>query len=88
MKEKVNYAGIHNSLGSGFEYENYNDSCKNYAFHRLAVGHLTILSQLKDASNAHILDAGCGTGNYSKLLSPFVRKITAIELSDGMRSVA
>jgi ubiquinone/menaquinone biosynthesis C-methylase UbiE len=43
---------------------------------------------MENPMQAHILDAGCGTGNYMLKLAPNVRKVTGIDLNDGMLEVA
>ena len=40
------------------------------------------------ASNLDILDAGCGTGLCGKLLKPFARHLTGVDLSSGMLVLA
>lgn len=38
----------------------------------------------KPASGAHILDAGCGTGNFSLKLAKMGLKVTGVDFSEGM----
>ncbi|XP_060606776.1 uncharacterized protein LOC132759067 [Ruditapes philippinarum] len=71
-------------------FEDYNTTCASYDNQRQPLGadivvemlRLNIKKQLKDV---HILDAGCGTGNYSKALIEYgVGKVTLMDASSGM----
>jgi ubiquinone/menaquinone biosynthesis C-methylase UbiE len=55
---------------------------------RAAVNWEHILEQLPDPTQAHILDAGCGTGNYMLKLAPNVNRVTGIDLNDAMLEIA
>jgi SAM-dependent methyltransferase len=39
-----------------------------------------------DFANSHILDLGCGSGAYSIRLAKMAKKVTALDISDGMLS--
>ena len=69
-------------------YENYTKTSDNYDATRVAVGTEIILGCLMHASvrpeQSALLDAGCGTGNYSRELLRFVRHISAVDISAAM----
>jgi SAM-dependent methyltransferase len=46
-----------------------------------------ILSRFRETPEATVLDIGAGTGAWAMLMAPHVAKVTALEPSDGMRSV-
>ncbi|MGH3089322.1 MAG: class I SAM-dependent methyltransferase [Rubrobacteraceae bacterium] len=73
-------------------YENYTKTSKNYDKTREPVGTEVIVGCLAMArtplSEMVLLDAGCGTGNYSVALLPHVKKIEAVDVNPGMISVA
>jgi ubiquinone/menaquinone biosynthesis C-methylase UbiE len=43
-----------------------------------------LLDQLKPFPGCRILDLGCGTGRYLRLLTPTLFRLTAVDLSSGM----
>lgn len=73
-------------------YEDYTRTSKNYDRTREPVGTEVILGCLAMARTPlhrmTLLDAGCGTGNYSLALLPHVGKIEAVDLNPGMIEVA
>lgn len=73
-------------------YESYSTVAGSYDDSRIALGFEVIAGALalagRPLGEVHALDAGCGTGNYSRALLPHLGKITAIDLSDGMLAVA
>jgi ubiquinone/menaquinone biosynthesis C-methylase UbiE len=83
----------HTSGGS--QYENYNSTSITYDTGRQVVGLEVILgalaharSQQKQLNKLQILDAGCGTGNCTLALSPFVGNVNGLEHSKGMLEMA
>lgn len=78
--------------GGGSQYEDYDSTSKTYDSGRQAIGLPLILGAFastarklhKELQQLNVLDAGCGTGNYSKALSPFVESVTGLEYSKGM----
>ena len=94
---KPNYTGIasrsptllhEETAGTMSSYENYDQTSRNYDGTRKPIGLGIILGGLaqgpKPLHEMEILDAGCGTGNYSKAVLPHVRRIDAVDLSKGM----
>lgn len=74
-------------------YEDYGRTSKNYDKTREPVGTEVIVGCMATASETPlsemvILDAGCGTGNYSVALLPHVKKIEAVDMNPGMIEVA
>jgi len=73
-------------------YENYNKTSSFYDKTRSALGIDIILKELKRSSNPLnqqiIIDAGCGTGLYSKALIGKVAKIEAVDKNPRMLNVA
>lgn len=73
-------------------YERYDEVAVDYDRNRSAVGAEVIVRCLavhdKPLAALHLLDAGCGTGNYSAALSDHVGRITALDLSPEMLAVA
>ena len=73
-------------------FENYQHVSRFYDNTRTAVGVDIILNQLQNSElpiNKQLLvDAGCGTGQYSAALVRNVRKIEAIDLNAGMLKIA
>lgn len=76
------------------KYTNYNKVCKTYDDTRYAMGvegMANILSGImkKDLQQVSMLDAGCGTGNYSLgFLQQGVGSLTMIDASEGMLTCA
>ena len=70
------------------EYEEYDITAPTYSHTRRAVGLEAIIeimgNFIPDISNAKVLDAGSGTGNYSFGLATHVKNIIGYELSQGM----
>lgn len=67
------------------EYSDYGHRmASDYDHHRVPVG-VDIIKQ-HITPNMKVLDAGCGTGNYIKELSPFVDKIIGVDISKSMLS--
>src|SRR5918997_753692 len=73
-------------------YENYTQKSRNYDKTREPVG-----TEISVGCFAHapvpldqmvVLDAGCGTGNYSRAMLHYVGRIEAVDLNAGMLEVA
>ena len=63
------------------DYEDYTVTSQDYDKYRTAVGPEVVLGALtystgKPAKELHVLDAGCGTGNYTVALSKYFGKMT------------
>ena len=73
-------------------YERYDEVAVDYDRNRSAIGAEVIARCLaahdKPLGALHLLDAGCGTGNYSAALADHVGRITALDLSPEMLVVA
>lgn len=72
-------------------YEDYAAVAKAYDGTRVPIGIEILLGCLRAAAplaNIGLLDAGCGTGAYSKALLPHVAHIDAVDLNGGMLAVA
>lgn len=73
-------------------YEDYAAVSKSYDETRVPIGADILRRCLsaagKPLSEIHLLDAGCGTGAYSHTLLPHVDRIDAVDLNEGMLSVA
>ena len=73
-------------------YENYTKTSSHYDTTRTAIGseiwfgHLA--ANFSDPNDIHLLDAGCGTGNYSMALARHVGRVTALDLNEGMLAKA
>lgn len=72
------------------KYEDYNRVSTNYDKQRSAMGVDVVAAMMqfycgKPLKDLHVLDAGCGTGNYAKALLDFgVGNITLLDASRGM----
>ena len=73
-------------------YENYTPKSGNYDKTREPVGTEIVVGCFAHAPVpldwTVILDAGCGTGNYSQVLLNYVARIEAVDLDPGMLEVA
>ncbi len=73
-------------------YENYSDTSNSFDSTRTAVayeiwlGHL--LASGRPLDTLRLLDSGCGTGNYSIALAPYVGHITAMDMNKAMLAKA
>lgn len=73
-------------------YENYSDISNSFDSTRTAVayeiwlGHL--LASGRPLDTLRLLDSGCGTGNYSAALAPYVGHITAMDMNKAMLAKA
>jgi len=71
-------------------FVNYMDACKNYDSAREALGCNLILGAMatsginKPINEQHLLDAGCGTGNYVSRVIDKVGAVSAHDFSEGM----
>lgn len=69
-------------------YENYTSTSNGYDDTREAVGTDIILDCFSKGTaplnEMVVLDAGCGTGSYSSVMLPHVKKVEALELNIGM----
>lgn len=69
-------------------YEDYNRASNHYDASRNALGVEIILGHLLKSTvpltQQHILDAGCGTGNYLDALHPYLGKMTGVDMNPGM----
>lgn len=70
------------------EYEDYQETSRNYDRTRVPIGAQIILGALASGPNPlpeqTVLDAGCGTGNYIDALRRHVGRLCGLELSEGM----
>lgn len=70
------------------KYENYDLTSANYDKTRSAVGIEIVIGYIasinKDSESLNILDAGCGTGNYSLELKKYFPNIWCADFSIGM----
>ena len=73
-------------------YENYSATSIHYDATREPIGVEVILGCLargpRSLSEQTLIDAGCGTGNYSRALLEHVGRIEAVDMNDGMLDVA
>jgi ubiquinone/menaquinone biosynthesis C-methylase UbiE len=73
-------------------YEDYQTTSQNYDSTRVTVGMEIVLGCLgsigKPLGELTLLDAGCGTGNYSQALVGAVGRIEAVDLNTGMLAQA
>ena len=73
-------------------YENYSRTAAAYDRTRSAVGHEIWLGHLAAMGRAmtglRVLDAGCGTANYTLALAPRVARVTALDLNPAMLGAA
>jgi ubiquinone/menaquinone biosynthesis C-methylase UbiE len=72
-------------------YENYDEVSRVYDRMRRPVGvqqTLDWLSRSAPATTLDVLDAGCGTGQFSEALLPHVGSLQCVELNPGMLGVA
>ena len=73
-------------------YENYTQKSRNYDKTREPVGTEISVGCFAHApvplDRAEILDAGCGTGNYSRAMLDYVGRIEAVDMNPGMLEVA
>jgi ubiquinone/menaquinone biosynthesis C-methylase UbiE len=75
------------------EFEDYSKTSTDYDSTRIPVGTTFILQTLwttnkKPLKKQHLLDAGCGTGNYTNVLREWIGNVTGIELNKGMLNQA
>lgn len=77
---------------SQVEYSQYDTASKGYDSCRSATDldhFLEVLDSLpKHMSSLHVLDYGCGTGNYLQRIASRVAKATGMEPNQGMIDVA
>ena len=73
-------------------YESYNKTCRNYDKTRVPIGleilHSCLIRSGLPLSQLRLLDAGCGTGSYSRALIKCVKQIAAVDMCSGMIEVA
>ena len=73
-------------------YEDYSEVSKVYDETRVPIGVEILLGCLTAAggrlADLHLLDAGCGSGAYSRAVVGHVGHIDAVDLNEGMLSVA
>ncbi len=69
-------------------YEDYTRTSASYDATRTAAGYEIWLGHLlaseRSLQSLRLLDSGCGTGNYSAALAPYVGHVTAIDLNQAM----
>jgi len=74
------------------KYEDYSVTSKSYDRTRIPAGiEITtgcLIQNTMPLSEQHVLDAGCGTGNYSEALLKYIGKISAVDLNEGMLNQA
>lgn len=80
--------GISSIKGSELEYESYDQVSGRYDKTRAAIGleiiHGCIKSVQKPIQDLHLIDAGCGTGNYSVALAESIGTLFCFDASSGM----
>lgn len=73
-------------------YENYTETSRAYDMTRAAVGIELVLGALSTSGTAvsqqRLLDAGCGTGNYSLALASHVAAVDAVDINAAMLRIA
>ncbi len=73
-------------------YENYTRKSRNYDKTREPVGTVITVGSFAHAptplDEMVVLDAGCGTGNYSRAMLDYVGRIEAVDMNPGMLEVA
>ncbi len=72
-------------------YEDYDRTSTNYDSTRCPVDPDRVMAWLGRArplDSCHILDAGCGTGQFIEVLLPHVAALTGVDLNEGMLAVA
>lgn len=73
-------------------YEDYAEASKAYDTSRVAVGPEIVVGHLATGRAAlgdvELLDAGCGTGNYTAFVAPYVASVTLMDGSEDMLAVA
>nr|VFK18914.1 MAG: Ubiquinone/menaquinone biosynthesis C-methylase UbiE [Candidatus Kentron sp. LFY] len=74
------------------EYENYDETFRNYDTTRIPVGLEILLgffaSIPRPLNEQKILDLGCGTGNYIEALKDRIGHLHGLEITEGMLSKA
>ena len=69
-------------------YENYSQTAQHYDNTRIPVGVEIITGCLAQGAaplaQQHLLDAGCGTGNYARALLAHVGRISAVDMNEPM----
>ena len=74
------------------EYENYQDTSKNYDNTRIPIGLEIFLGCFaftpRPLLEQNIIDCGCGTGNYLQALKEKVGHLHGLELNEGMLAQA
>ncbi len=83
---------LQNEMDNMSQFENYNKTSQNYDKTRSPSGMEIILGCLATLQTPleqmTVLDAGCGTGNYSLALIPHVDQIEAVDLNPKMLEIA
>lgn len=73
-------------------YEDYAEASKAYDTSRVAVGPEIVVGHLAagrvSLGEVELLDAGCGTGNYTVFVAPYVASVTLMDGSEDMLAVA
>jgi ubiquinone/menaquinone biosynthesis C-methylase UbiE len=73
-------------------YEAYDQTSDDYDTTRSAIGIEiwlgSLVSNFADITSVRILDAGCGTGNYSFALAPRVKCVMGLDVNEQMLRVA
>ena len=86
-------AEVTKTAGAYSTYENYEQKCLTYDNARRAVSVPVVLGAVADAwehtgtssiSESVVAEIGCGTGNYIVKLAPHVKRLIAIDASQGM----
>jgi len=70
------------------DWENYDDICSTYTKQRQFVGFDEMIDFFKPTNNMSLLDAGCGTGNYTCRMINHFGYIHAGDFNTGMLRIA
>jgi len=74
------------------QYENYSQTAASYDTTRSAIGSEiwlgNLMSRFRKLTDIHILDAGCGTGNYTIELARHGAHVTAFDINEAMLAEA